>query len=194
MHKTKFLLFGLLLLAVSATAQLYNGMPQPERVRSVHSYNITHETASGFVMLRLVDVAGVKPYLGVSYNPAGEMKAHGWVSFNMVGQHLWILPMVSYQNANWNYDLATTLHLDKRKVFRANYHLLNLSRGGVIDSYISTIGVRPFKWLAFNSGVSRMGGNVGYTGNLRLWLYRNNWVEFRHNQRVNSINLFIHFN
>ena len=182
----------LILLTVTAKAQLYNGMPQPEAFRSVHSYSFTDNVTSGSFMLRIVDLNFYKPFVGVSYNPAGDLKAHIWNSFNFFSQRLWILPMVSLENSIKT-DLATTVHIDKNKIFRINAHLFNITNGNIADVFVSTLGARLHKRLAVNAGISKM-ADIGFTGNARLWLYKNNWIEYRYRQGTQSLCLFFHFN
>ncbi len=188
-----FCLLLVLLTAVSAKAQVYDGITQPTRFRvwvpvttSLHESNAT--TVAPFIGYKQ-DIAkwfSVTPV--VQYNINSEtFTPQVWLNFN-VKQKFYILSRSIYDTrANeYRHTLSATYKLPMGFMIDATWENLFNGRKFCDTDRLQFLAGYAYKWFVVNAGYSCR-NHKGVIANLRLKVTDYNWLQFKYDGGLNNI-------
>lgn len=202
MKKALFALLAIILLPSIATAQLFNGMPQPTELRFIHAYNFSDAgNSAGIVgMYRFDPTQNTTLTAGVSYNHTSQSFTYSsWQGIRLFDNSLHVLHMANYNPDTQKYSghIASTLLLPGyagNGTYQVNGHVFNYNISGA-QRYLGTAGARVNQHFIFNAGATAQNGEADWVANARLMLYKMNWIEYRYNNlfRSHQLSLYLQF-
>lgn len=196
LKKLKLLLMAItLLFAVSAKAQVYDGITQPTRFRvwmpvttSLHGSNAT--TVAPFIGYKqdVFKWFSVTPV--VQYNINSEtFIPQVWLNFN-VKQKFYVLSRSIYDNRaeQYRHTLSSTYKLPLGFMIDATWDNLYNGKKFCDTDRLQFVGGYAYKWFVVNAGYSCR-SKPGIITNLRLKITDYNWLQFKYDGGTESIQI-----
>lgn len=199
MKRFLFLIAAVFLMAVTAKAQIYDGITQPTKYRVWLSLNQPYDggtaTFNPFVGYK-VDVVKWFNVTGVAqYNFSTEAFTPAvWLNFN-IADRFYILSRNIYDwKANkYKQTLSGTIKLPLGFMVDATWEKLFNGNSFCDGDRLQVVGGYAYKWIVFNAGYS-MRAHLGMIANVRFKLTHELWFQLKYDGGMETIGFNVAYN